>query len=60
MDNLEELESNPIFLCMRLKPGQKLEFPIKLLKQWNLRNNPLFGILKKIKDEYDEHGGYDD
>lgn len=30
MDNLEELESNPIFLCMRLKPGQTLEFPIEV------------------------------
>lgn len=30
MDNLEELESNPIFLCMRLKPGQELEFPAQV------------------------------
>lgn len=30
MDNLEELESNPIFICMRLKPGQTMEFPVKV------------------------------
>lgn len=30
MDDLQELESNPIFLCMNLKPGQELEFPINI------------------------------
>lgn len=30
MDNLEELESNPIFLCAHLKPGQELEFPVEV------------------------------
>ena len=29
-DMAEMLESNPIFLCMRLKPGRELEFPIEV------------------------------
>lgn len=30
VDNLEELESNPIFLCMQLQPGRAVEFPVEV------------------------------
>lgn len=89
MDNLEELESNPIFICMRLDKDARFEWRHKSYACWNaiqkqqpnenraleqhvlssirgildmlkVPGDEIDGILKKIKDEYDQYGGYDD
>ena len=64
MDNLEELESNPIFL-QRPNKNRALEQHVLssirgILDMLKVSGDEIDGIPRKIKDEYDEHGGYDD